>query len=359
MRIRRGAVATSAGTLALVLVGGPLVAGRALAATPTTIVRPGDTLSSIALRYHTTVARLAALNRLRNPDLIYPGQSLVLTSLGTPGGTNGSAAAVTRIHVVRPGENLTGLAAAYGTSVAAIVIANHLSDPNRILVGQRLRIADGRAVQPASAAAFATVVHVVRVGENLTGIARHYRTSVAALVARNHLPNASFIRIGQRLLVAVRSGATAQAGWSTARFSAATQARMARRSSIRNLIVSEARRSGVPVPLALAVSWQESGWRQHVTSTAGAVGVMQVMPGTAVWIADAIIHAPVNIHNSQSNVYAGVALLKHYLHRYRWDKRRVLAAYYQGERAVDRYGIFPVSRAYIASILELEALFRP
>jgi N-acetylmuramoyl-L-alanine amidase len=357
MRIRRGAVATGAGTLALVLLGGPLLGGRALAAAPTAVVRPGDTLSAIAARYRTTVARLAALNGLRNPDLIYPGQELVVT--GASGSSSGPSGPAIRIHVVQPGENLTELAAAYGTSVAAIVATNQLSNPNWILVGQRLRIADGSHTRRAAAAPTATVVHVVRAGENLTGIARRYRTSVAALVASNHLPNASFIRIGQRLLVTVRSNATAQAGWSTVRFSAATRARMARRFPIRNLIVSEAQRAGVPVPLALAVAWQESGWQQDVTSSAGALGIMQVMPGTAVWIADAIVHTSVDIHNRRSNVRAGVALLKHYLLHYRWDKRRVLAAYYQGERAVDKYGIFPVSRAYVASILELEALFQP
>ena len=56
---------------------------------------------------------------------------------------------------------------------------------------------------------------------------------------------------------------------------------------------------------------------------------------------------------------AGVTLLKHYLLRYRGDKRRVLAAYYQGQAAVDRHGIFPVSESYIASILLLEEMLQP
>ena len=62
LRLRRGAVATSAGTLALVVLGGPILAGPALAAEPMVVVRPGDTLGAIAARYGTTVARLIALN---------------------------------------------------------------------------------------------------------------------------------------------------------------------------------------------------------------------------------------------------------------------------------------------------------
>ena len=111
--------------------------------------------------------------------------------------------------------------------------------------------------------------------------------------------------------------------------------------------------------LALAVAWQESGWRQRVVSYAGAVGVMQLLPSTAAWVADSMLHARVDIHGTRSNVRAGVTLLKHYLRRYRGDLRRVLAAYYQGQAAVDRHGIFPVSEPYIASILLLEETLQP
>ena len=78
MRVRRGVVATSAGTLALVLVGGPMMPGPALAAAPSVVVRRGDTLSAIAARFSTTVARLVAINQIANPDLILPGQVVVL-----------------------------------------------------------------------------------------------------------------------------------------------------------------------------------------------------------------------------------------------------------------------------------------
>ena len=132
---------------------------------------------------------------------------------------------------------------------------------------------------------------------------------------------------------------------------------MSRRATIRDLTISEARRAGVPVPLALAVAWQESGWRQGVVSGAGAIGVMQLLPGTAAWVADAMLHARVNVHDARSNVRAGVALLKHYLLRYRRDLRRVLAAYYQGQTAADQHGVYAVTRPYIAAIRALEKLF--
>jgi soluble lytic murein transglycosylase-like protein len=123
------------------------------------------------------------------------------------------------------------------------------------------------------------------------------------------------------------------------------------------IIAEEAARFGVPAALAMAVAWQESGWQQEVVSSAGAVGVMQLMPGTAAWVGEAMLGTPVNMDDTRENVRAGVRLLAHYLARYAGDRDLVLAAYYQGQRAADRHGVFAVTRPYIASILLLERLF--
>jgi soluble lytic murein transglycosylase-like protein len=93
-------------------------------------------------------------------------------------------------------------------------------------------------------------------------------------------------------------------------------------------------------------------------SSAGAIGVMQLLPSTADWVAGTMLGQPVNVWNARSNVRAGVALLRHYLHRYAGSRALALAAYYQGQAGTDRYGIYPISRPYIDSILVLEAMFR-
>jgi soluble lytic murein transglycosylase-like protein len=81
------------------------------------------------------------------------------------------------------------------------------------------------------------------------------------------------------------------------------------------------------------------------------------MPATADWVGAVMLRAPVDMHATRSNVNAGVRLLKHYLQRYDGNRDLVLAAYYQGQRAVDQHGIYSVSRPYIASIRYLERLF--
>lgn len=282
--------------LATSLVVGPILATVVLAADPTVMVKPGDTLTGIAKRNRVDLATIVALNQLRDPNLIYPGQELRI-------GIDPAAAAAApvaappaepRVHVVARGENLTRIAAHYGVTVAAIVQANAIANPSRIIGGQQLVI-PGAATAPAAAAAPAMP------------------PSMSALVAE--------------------------------------------RDAVRQVIVEEANRYGVPVAFVLAVAWQESGWRQGVVSSAGAVGVMQLMPATAVWVGEAWLGHAVDINDTRHNVRAGVRLLAHYLTRYSGDRDRVLAAYYQGQSAVDRHGIYAVSLPYIASIKRLERLF--
>jgi soluble lytic murein transglycosylase-like protein len=197
----------------------------------------------------------------------------------------------------------------------------------------------------------------VRSGEHLTGNARHNGGTIAQQVAANRIADPSRIFAGQRLSIP-GAPATTAASASAGRAMPVTMADVvARRGAVRAVIVEEARRFGVPSAFALAVAWQESGWQQGVISSAGAIGVMQLLPTTAEWVGDAMLGTAVNPHDLRQNVRAGVRLLAHYLDRYDGDRARVLAAYYQGQSAVDRHGIYAVSRPYIASIAVLEALF--
>lgn len=100
------------------------------------IVQPGDTIWSIAVRFNTTVEAIAVANRLINPNFIYVGQKLVIPSPGQAP----AQVSQPKIHIVRYGETLTSIAFRYGTTVEAIMRANNLPNPNFIYVGQRLVI---------------------------------------------------------------------------------------------------------------------------------------------------------------------------------------------------------------------------
>jgi LysM repeat protein len=335
-------------------------------ATDEVIVSRGDTASGIALRHGLTVAQLAAINGLADPNRIYVGQRLSLkVSPSAPAPAAAAPAAAPRIHVVAPGEHLTGIARRYGTTIGALVAANGLANPSYIRAGLHLAIPGGAAPAAGPAAAAPTKAapartHVVAAGENLTRIARKYGTTIAAIVGANRIANPSLVRTGTRLVIpgaAPAQGSASPAAAKPGTMPASMAATVARRADIGTIIAEEARRHGVPVAFAKAVAWQESGWQQGVTSHVGAMGVMQLMPDTVTWVAEAMLHKAVDPHSARQNISAGVRLLRHYLDRYDGDKARVLAAYYQGQRAVDRHGIYPVSRPYIASILVLERIF--
>lgn len=345
--------------LGIAIMVAPILATVALAADPIVTVKRGDTLTGIARQHDVEVATIVALNQLPDPNRIYAGQQL---RIGTDPASSAPAAAApaTVTHVVGRGESLTRIANQYGVTVAAIVAANGIVNPSRIFAGQSLAISVAAATvaapvaPPASVAAAAS--HVVAGGENLTTIGNQYGVTVAAIVAANGIANPSRIFAGQRLVIPGAPAPSAAAAAPPA-MPASMAATVAQRDAIRQVISEEANRFGVPVAFALAVAWQESGWQQHAVSSAGAIGVMQLMPATADWVGSAMLDHAVQIHDTRQNVEAGVRLLAHYLARYAGNRDLVLAAYYQGQSAVDRHGIYQVSVPYIASITRLERLF--
>jgi soluble lytic murein transglycosylase-like protein len=97
-----------------------------------------------------------------------------------------------------------------------------------------------------------------------------------------------------------------------------------------------------------AVAWRESRIRAGVVSPAGAVGEMQLMPGTARALG-------VDPYDTRQNLAGGAAYLSFLLRRYNGDLVRALAAYDAGPGAVDRFGGVPPykeTQAYVAAILE-------
>lgn len=101
-----------------------------LGARQTYTVRGGDTLSGIAAAHGTTWQRLAELNGLADPNVIYPGQVLAV---------DGGAPAA-RTYTVRPGDTLSGIAAAHGTSWQRLADINGIGNPDMIYPGQALKI---------------------------------------------------------------------------------------------------------------------------------------------------------------------------------------------------------------------------
>lgn len=152
-------------------------------------VKKGDTLSEIAAEHGVSLADLIAANDIANPDLIRIGQSIIIP------GEGGEADVV---HVVALGETLGSISVEYKTPSADIARVNHLTNPDLIRVGQKLTIPNaigagggGRAENPG--------FHVVKAGETLSSIATRYGVSIAQLADANGITNTSMLYIGTRL----------------------------------------------------------------------------------------------------------------------------------------------------------------
>jgi soluble lytic murein transglycosylase-like protein len=120
------------------------------------------------------------------------------------------------------------------------------------------------------------------------------------------------------------------------------------RSPVLQAISRAASQHTISPQLLEAVAWQESRLRQDAVSPKGAVGVMQLMPGTAQDLR-------VDRLDLDQNVSGGAAYLSRMLRRYGGDLQLALAAYNAGPGAVDRHrGVppFAETRAYVAAILE-------
>ena len=96
----------------------------------THIVQYGENLSTIAVQYGTTWQELARINALSNPSIIYAGQTLSVTG--------GQSVAKSSYCVVEYGDTLSSIAAQFGTTVERLVSANGISNPNLIYAGQVL-----------------------------------------------------------------------------------------------------------------------------------------------------------------------------------------------------------------------------
>ncbi|MFQ5342897.1 MAG: LysM peptidoglycan-binding domain-containing protein [Anaerolineae bacterium] len=182
---------------------GVLILGSSPAlADSTHVVRRGENLQRIAVQYGTTIAAVMQANNLPNAGLVYAGQRLRI-----PTADNSPAPASSGVYVVRPGDTLFSIARRLGVAQQTLMQVNGIRDASFVWVGQRLQV-PGRAgtpgpVQqtgPASTLARQRV-HVVASGETLFSIATRYGVTVNSVVLANRLPAANRIIAGQQLII--------------------------------------------------------------------------------------------------------------------------------------------------------------
>jgi LysM repeat protein len=265
-------------------------------------VQPGDTLSGIAAGQGVGLSTLAAANGLKVDSWVIQGTTLKLPAPGSapapqaaPAAGQGAPEAM-GAYKVRPGDTLSGLAAASRVPAAQMAYMNGL-DPNAQLVaGTVIKLPTGATI-----------------------------TATAPAPARTIVPQAAPMASPGRL-------SAGQVG-------------------------TLAAQSGAPSSLAAAIAWQESGFNNAMISPANARGVMQVMPGTWSWVQANLSSTRLDPYSPTDNVKAGSLYLAHLLRETNGDPALAAAGYYQGLTSVRRIGMLPETRRYVANVLALRGRF--
>jgi murein DD-endopeptidase MepM/ murein hydrolase activator NlpD len=196
------------------------------------------------------------------------------------------------------------------------------------------------ATSPASAAE-----HVVKRGENLSSIARRYQVSTAELARLNNLLDPNHLLIGMRLRLPSSGSMSSKSSASRSSTSGPAIEHepmfdLAERDQRK--IARELERAavefGVSPSLFKALTYTESRWRQDAISISGAVGVGQIVPGTADWLAQLMDEPSLDPRIRRDNIRMSAFLLR-WLLDHTGSRKAALASYYQGIGAVLRDGV--------------------
>lgn len=315
--VRRLSAAVTAGAISVAVLSTLITGTAAHAAAPATVeaatrmssskiytVRPGDTLSGIAARHGVALAAVLKINKLRMRSVIYPGQKILLKAAASA-----PAAKQAPAPRVKPAPPSTKTVPAPGGKI-----------------------------------------HTVKPGDTLAKIAARYGVSLSSVLQGNGMNLKSVIHPGQKIKIgtpATRSKPAPVKTRTTANLSPA---------QLKTMVAATARRMGVEPSLALAFARQESSFRQHVTSSAGAIGTMQVMPASGEWAAQ-LVGRPLDLRNAQDNITAGVAIISALLSTSP-SKEIAVASYYQGQYSVMNRGMYADTKGYVASVLKHQKKFR-
>jgi peptidoglycan hydrolase-like protein with peptidoglycan-binding domain len=122
--------------------------------------------------------------------------------------------------------------------------------------------------------------------------------------------------------------------------------------AVRALLERWARTYGVSASLVRALAWMESGYNPRLVSSAGARGVLQVLPVTHSYVETVLLRRRIQ-PTVAGEIQVGVAYLRQLLREFRGSEPRALAAWYQGPASVRRHGATRATRAFVADVLAL------
>lgn len=367
-----------------------LVASATLA-TSSVNVAAGETLSEIALRNDVSVAQLVAWNDLEDPDRILAGSTLVTTGAPAPDGS------VDGSHLVTAGETLSAIAVRFATTVGRLASSNEITDPDRIYAGQRLRLA-GDVTTVAAGPDAAGSSHTVAAGETLSEIAELHGVRTGVLARDNGISDPDRIVVGMTLDIGapapaarpapaedVADSTTSPTGADTPTTTVPTttvptttsptttaptttapeptasddgsSATPGRDGEVLLVPLFErwSRVYDVPRGLLEAIAWHESDWRPRTVGADGSLGITQLSPDTVAFIESSLLGREVDPLDASDGIQIGARYLRYLLDRTS-DEQTATAAWAQGLEAVARDGVTDAGASYLERIEEIRRL---
>jgi N-acetylmuramoyl-L-alanine amidase len=269
------------------------------------VVAPGESLTSVAAADGLSIDQLAAANGISSGTELVTGTVLQIPPQGgdatasapaEPSQSVGESAPVsTGAYVVQPGDTLSAIAAANGTTVDQLAAANGLDPAGILLSGSTLSVSGGGSASSAPAVS-------------------------SAPTAGGAQPTSETVSSSEVGQIAVDHG--------------------------------------VSPSLAEAIGYQESGFNNDLVSPTGATGVMQIEPGTWSYIAHNLATPPpLSPASAQDNIRGGVLLLHSLLDATGGDPTLAAAGYYQGLASVRAHGMYNDTQQYVGDVMALRQRF--
>lgn len=235
---------------------------------------------------------------------------------------------------------------------APVTVADPMGPPQRGVQSELEKIVRMRRVETAVAAVLASVGLMLMPS---TGKADIYRyVDAKGVIHFSNIPRGPGAQNAKRMVAeSKKTGRSVYLGYRTGIWSAdfyrkVSSAELKRRRALYEPLINQAALAqGLDPNLVKAVAHIESGFNSMARSPAGAMGIMQLMPGTADLVDVA------NAWDPADNINGGCRYLKQMLERFKGDVRLALAAYNAGPENVEKYGGIPPfqeTQQYVRSV---------
>ena len=156
------------------------------------IVKPGETLSSLANYYNVSLESIIESNGINYPDNLEVGQKLVIPNLNTLDNETNHIR-----HIIKKGETIESISTLYKIKKSDLIRLNNLQNPYLIFEGQSILVPNITSLVHRKNSKF----HIVEEGDTLYQISKKYNVSLSKIIKVNDIENSNNLKVGLKLFL--------------------------------------------------------------------------------------------------------------------------------------------------------------